>query len=87
MARFRPLVRLVGLSPDITAVRSMCLSWGVVPVQVDRYSTTDELVWFAVERAVSSGFVVSGDLALVLAGAPDGSSGAATDVLRIVRVG
>ena len=90
MARFRPAARMIGLSPDPAVVRSLALSWGVEPLEVDLYGTTDEMVWFAVETALRAGLVASGDIVLVLAGAPDPErprpSGAATDVLRIVRV-
>lgn len=86
MARFRPAARLVGLSPDLTTVRALALSWGITSLQVDTYTTTDELVWHAVEAAVHNGLVHSGETVMVLAGAPDRPSGASTDVLRIVRV-
>jgi pyruvate kinase len=86
MARFRPTPKLIGLSADPATVRAMALSWGVIPLQVDTYVTTDELVWFAVEKAVRAGHVSAGQVALVLAGAPDRPSGASTDVLRIVSV-
>jgi pyruvate kinase len=86
MARFRPEAILVGLSPDPITVRAMAMSWGVRPMEVDTYATTDELVWHAVERVVHEGMVGSGQTVLVLAGAPDRPSGASTDVLRIVRV-
>ena len=86
MARFRPSPVLVSLSPDPATVRAMALSWGVRSLEVSEYHTTDELVWFAVERAVVSGLVQPGQTVLVLAGAPDRPSGAGTDVLRIVRV-
>jgi pyruvate kinase len=88
MARFRPAARMVGLSPDPAVVRSLALSWGVEPLEVGVYDTTDEMVWFAVETALQAGMVRAGDVVLVLAGAPDRPrvGGAATDVLRIVRV-
>ncbi len=91
MARFRPNARMVGLSPDPTMVRAMALSWGVEPVEVDTYSSTDEMVWFAVETALGKDMIKRGDTVLVLAGAPSGRDGAssssvATDVLRIVDV-
>lgn len=86
MARFRPSATLIGLSPDPATVRAMALSWGVRALEVATYQSTDDLVWFAVERAVQSGLVHTGDTVLVLAGAPDRASGASTDVLRIVRV-
>ena len=59
---------------------------GVRSLAVGTYHSTDDLVWFAVERAVQSGLVEPGQIVLVLAGAPDRPSGASTDVLRIVRV-
>ena len=86
MARFRPSALLVGLSPDPATVRALALSWGVTSLQVETYTTTDELVWFAVESAIEHGLISTGQTVLVLAGAPDRASGASTDVLRIVRV-
>jgi pyruvate kinase len=87
MARFRPMARLIGLSPDMATVRSMSLTWGVTPLHVDTFGSTDELVWFAIESAVEHELVSAGAVVAVLAGAPDRPSGAATDVLRLVRVG
>jgi pyruvate kinase len=90
MARFRPSAKMIGLSPHPQVVRAMSLTWGVTPLEVDLYGTTDEMVWFAVETALQAGLIESGDRVLVLAGAPDPNrerpADAATDVLRIVRV-
>jgi pyruvate kinase len=90
MARFRPAGRLIGLSPDPAVVRSLAVSWGVEPLRVDLYGSTDEMVWFAVETSLRAGIVAPGDTVLVLAGAPDpvrpDDGPRSTDVLRIVRV-
>ena len=88
IARFRPEARMVGLSPDAAMVRTMALTWGVEPMKVESYGSTDEMVWFAVEKALEEHVVEHGDSVLVLAGAPgrDGAPVVATDVLRIVRV-
>ena len=90
MARFRPAARMIGLSPSPSVVRSMAVSWGVTPLEVDLYGSTDEMVWFAVETALRAGLIAPGERVLVLAGAPghDGyrPASAATDVLRIVTV-
>ncbi|MEO7399090.1 MAG: pyruvate kinase [Ilumatobacteraceae bacterium] len=86
MARFRPGAKLIGVSPDAATVRAMALTWGVHPIQVDSYRSTDELVWYAIESAVREGLIERGSVVAVLAGAPDRPSGAATDVLRLVRV-
>ena len=86
MARFRPTPKLISLSPDPSTVRAMALSWGVLSLEVARYDSTDDMVWYAVERTVQAGLVREGQTVLVLAGAPQQQSGASTDVLRIVRV-
>jgi pyruvate kinase len=86
MARFRPESKLVGLAPTPATVRSLSLVWGVEPVLVDEYGSTDELVWFSVETALKQGLIAHGDTVAVLAGAPDRQSDVATDVLRIVHV-
>ncbi|MEI8240403.1 MAG: pyruvate kinase [Actinomycetota bacterium] len=86
MARFRPQAQLIAVSNDPEVVRALAMSWGVRSLPIDRFGTTDELVWHAVERVVQEGLVSHGQTVLVLAGAPDRPSGAATDVLRIVRI-
>src|SRR4051794_20975911 len=86
MARYRPATRLVALSPDPSTLSALTLSWGVETLAMEESDSTDDMVWFAVERAVAAGLVRSGDTVVVIAGAPDRSSGAAADVVRIVRV-
>ncbi len=93
MARFRPETALFGLSPDPTTLRAMALIWGVEPVDVDAYGSTDEMVRRAVEACKRHGKISAGNRVLVLAGVPDGHLGEpserdvwGTDVMRIVRV-
>jgi pyruvate kinase len=85
MAALRPRCRLIGASPSGRTARQLTLSWGVEPLLVDEYATTDEMVWCVVEAAVRQGLVRHGDSIAVLAGAPDTSPGR-TDVLRVVAV-
>jgi pyruvate kinase len=77
---------MVGLSPDARAVNAMQLTWGVVPVQVDLYATTDEMIDVAIQRTLETRLVRGGDLVIVLAGAPGGPPDWSTDVLRIVQM-
>jgi len=85
MAALRPRCRLIGASPSTTTARQLTLSWGVEPLVVDEYDTTDEMVWCVVEAAVRAGLVHHGDSIAVLAGAPDATT-RTTDVLRVVSV-
>jgi pyruvate kinase len=86
MARFRPLAKLIALSPNAQTVNALALTWGVDSIHVETYGTTDEMVWFAVETAVNQARIQKGDTVVVLAGSPNRSASTAADVLRIVRV-
>jgi pyruvate kinase len=85
MAAVRPGCRLIGASPSCSTARQLALSWGVEPLVVGEYSTTDEMVWCVVEAAVQQDLVQKGQTIAVLAGAPD-SPTRGTDILRIVTV-
>ena len=85
ISRFRPPGVLIGASPIDHTVRQLALVWGTKPLKVDRYDSTDQMVWHVVEKSVQAGYIQRGDVIAVLAGAPD-SPGGSTDVLRVVRV-
>jgi pyruvate kinase len=91
MARFRPETKLYGLSPDPVTLRTMALIWGVEPLEVDAFGSSEAMVHMAVGAAKAHGKVVAGDLVLVLAGIPDMGEPVergvwGTDLLRIVAV-
>jgi pyruvate kinase len=86
MAAFRPEARLLALSPNPRTLDALTLSWGVEPVMVDTYDSSDEMVWFAVERSVNTGLIATGDVVVVLAGSPERLASTAADVLRVVAV-
>lgn len=85
MAGVRPRCRLVGASPSPATARQIALSWGVKPLVVGEYGSTDEMVWCVIEATVDAGLIARGSTVAVLAGAPDSPTNA-TDVLRIVTV-
>ena len=74
-----------GASPSTVTARQLTLSWGVEPLVVDEYKSTDQMVWCVVEAVVDAGLVRHGESIAVLAGAPDGAT-RTTDVLRVVTV-
>lgn len=85
MAALRPGCRIIGASPSEVTVRQLALSWGVEPLVVGEYSSTDELVWCVIEATVHRGLVRHGATVAILAGAPTSATNT-TDVLRIVAV-
>jgi len=60
--------------------------WGVVPVQVAEFWTTDEMVQVMVRAAREQGLVAWGDPVVLTAGIPFGSGGE-TNMLKVHVVG
>jgi len=85
ISRFRPGCLVLGVTPSEVTARQLSLAWGVTPLCVAELATTDDLVWVAVEAAVSAGHVRSGDIVAVLAGNPREKI-PTTDVLRLVQL-
>jgi pyruvate kinase len=85
VARFRPTVPVLAVSPSQKTVRALTLTWGVSAVQGPSWTTTDEMVWFATEEAMTAGIAGAGDVIVVIGGYP-GDPDPAADVLRVVRL-
>ncbi|MDQ3897470.1 MAG: pyruvate kinase, partial [Actinomycetota bacterium] len=85
IARFRPVIPILGVTPWPRTARQLSMSWGVTPVVIDRHGTTNDIVWFAVSAAVDRGVVKKGDIVAVLVGSPE-EPVPTTDVLRLVRI-
>jgi len=86
VARHRPLVPVVAVTPDRAARFRLALAWGVVPVQVPEFHTTDEMVETMVRVALEQGLVAWGDPVVLTAGIPFGS-GRKTNMLKVHMVG
>src|SRR5256885_853891 len=68
VARLRPRRPIVGLSHHQTAVQQMALEWGVTPVLMPQTHDVEDLWTRALESAVKSGVVESGDRVVTTAG-------------------
>ena len=85
ISRFRPKVPILAVTPSALTARQLSVAWGITPVVGDRHGSSDDITWFAVEKAVATGIVKAGDVVAVLVGSPT-ESDPMTDVLRLVRV-
>ena len=70
IARYRPAQPMVAISPEPNTVKALCLVWGVHPVLVPAYRSTDAMVRLAQTKARSLGYVKRGDLVAITAGLP-----------------
>ena len=86
VARHRPFVPVVAVTPNRASLFRLALVWGVVPVQVAEFSTTDDMVEMMVRAAREKGAVAWGDPVVLTAGIPFGSGGE-TNMLKVHVVG
>jgi pyruvate kinase len=85
ISRFRPHMPIVAATPSVRTARQLALSWGVNTLVVRESTSTDEIVWFAVQATVRAGYASPGDVVVVLAGSPVETE-PATDTMRLVRI-
>lgn len=67
-------------------IRQLRLNWGVIPYLASEVKTTDEVFELGKNLAIKSGYVKKGDVVVITAGTPVGTSGT-TNTLRIQNIG
>ncbi len=85
VSRFRPPSRIVALSPFISTCRQLQFSWGVTPLRVGNYASTDEMITKAEELLLSHDFLKPGESFILTAGVPIGQAGS-TNLLKVQRM-
>lgn len=84
IARKRPGVPILALTPDVAIARRMSLFWGAHSVLTRNASGYEDMVEIAEEAARREGFLDAGSLGVVVAGIPFGQAGS-TNNLRVFR--
>lgn len=82
VSKYRPECDIIVCTMDESIGRQLNLSWGVTPIVIKEENDTFELFSKAVENAKNKGFLEEGDLAVVTAGIPLGTSGT-TNMLKV----
>jgi pyruvate kinase len=72
LSRFRPRAPILGIASDDRVLKQFSLNWGVTPIGISEYTTTDELVSHAMSAALSEGGLRAGDTVVIVAGTPLG---------------
>ena len=70
MARHRPTTPIIAITPNEAVQRRLALVWGVHPLLVPRFASTDEMITTAMESAQEAGLVKTGDRLVITAGVP-----------------
>jgi pyruvate kinase len=82
VAKYRPPMPIIAVTPSPGTRRRICLLWGVHPLLAKRTDNTDELLADAVAAARCHGYVQPGDLVVITAGAA-GSAPLSTNLIRV----
>ena len=85
LARFRPSVPIIAVTPNHLIYRQLALFWGVYPLMGQRMNTIDEMLEDAVRIALQAGFVEQGDVTVVTGGVVGGVPGA-TNLMTVRRI-
>lgn len=85
LSKYRPKTKILAVTPSEKTVRKMALSWGVDPLLIPDYTSTDDLVNESLDLLVQAGMLEEGDLTVVTAGVPVGLSGS-TNLLKVQTV-
>ncbi len=82
VARYRPCMPVLAVTPDPVVCRQQVLVWGVTPLQVPEYASTDEMIEYTTRAARESSLVKPGERVVITAGIPAGGEGQ-TNMLKV----
>ncbi|GAA6742504.1 pyruvate kinase [Thermus antranikianii] len=85
IARTRPRVPVLALTPNPEVERQLALVWGVLPHLAPDPQDTDDMVRIALEKVKACGLAQVGERVVIAAGVPFGVRGT-TNLIRVERV-
>jgi len=85
VASYRPGAPIIAVSPCLATVRHLMLCWGVTPIYVEEFTTTDEMIARAKTAALDRGLARPDEMVIITAGSPIGESGT-TNLIKAERL-
>ncbi|MCQ8185840.1 pyruvate kinase [Parvularcula maris] len=85
VARRRPAVPVLAITPNALSARQLALAWGIKPVLVQKDETFEELSKQAADVARTECELTEGGCVLLIAGIPSGVKGG-TNTMRLIEV-
>jgi len=84
ISRFRPKQPIIAFTPNLTTVRRLSLFRGIYPHLISDPRDTDDMIEKVSKRAIETGDLSSGDLAVITAGHPVWVAGM-TNMIQVKR--
>ena len=82
MSSFRPNSLLIAMTPSENIYRRLSLSWGVVPVHVRKFNSTDQMLSFIKKFLIDNKIIKNEELFIMTAGVPVGVTGT-TNMIKV----
>ncbi len=86
ISKYRPKARIVAFTPKPETCPRMALYWGVTPMMIERFDSTDEMIRSAEHRLLETGLAKDGEHVAIVAGVPPNVS-ASTNLLKLHEIG
>ena len=86
ISRYRPECQILGCTTDPMVCRQLNMAWGVTPLLIAVEHDTFELFDHAIEAVEKAGYLKDGELAVLTAGVPLGTSGT-TNLIKVQFAG
>ncbi len=86
ISRYRPECQILGCTTDPMVFRQLNMAWGVTPLLIAVEHDTFELFDHAIQAVEDAGYLEDGELAVLTAGVPLGTSGT-TNLIKVQIAG
>ena len=86
ISRYRPECQILGCTTDPVVYRQLNMAWGVTPLLIPIEHDTFELFEHAIQAVEKAGYLEDGELAVLTAGVPLGTSGT-TNLIKVQIAG
>ena len=85
ISSFRPSASIFAMTPSDRVYRKLSLTWGVIPIKVRTFKSTDQMLSFSRKFLIDHGIVKKDDQFIMTAGIPVGVTGS-TNMIKIETV-
>ena len=85
LSSFRPRSVIIAMTPRENVYRRLSLSWGILPVKVKKFRSTDQMLDFNKKFLLDNNIIKKDDMFVMTAGVPVGITGT-TNMIKIERV-
>ena len=82
MSSFRPTSSIIAMTPSEGVYRRLSLSWGILPIKVRKFKSTDQMLSFIKKFLVDNKIIKKDELFIMTAGVPVGVTGS-TNMIKV----